>query len=121
MPLLNPPGFNPLEHVPTEITRKVVSELYAAGISMERIADRFDICVNTLKKHYRSELDENLENMIGGMVKNLYQDALSGDKKDRELWLKTRGKLAFAKAAEEKEREDKMISLLEAVVGVAKK
>lgn len=84
------------KYTPTDESRKIVRTLYAAGIPIDRICTRLEISQPTLRKYYKADLDDCLDSMIGGMVSNLYQDALSGDKKDREFWLKTVGKLAIA-------------------------
>jgi plasmid maintenance system antidote protein VapI len=92
------------DHVPTEETRLLVKELYAAGITKERIAKRFEICDDTLNKHYKNELDNEKEGMIAKLGKSLYQKALDGDGKAAEFWLKCQGKWSYAKAQEDTDR-----------------
>ncbi len=104
------------EHEPTEITRRLVMGWYAAGIPQKRICDHLDIDEKTLRKHYRVELDYTLDGMISKLSCNLYQDALNGDKSDREFWLKTRGRFSYAKAAEEDAKEKAQISLMEKLI-----
>ena len=89
------------KYEPTDESRALVRDLYAAGIRQERIAEHLEIDPTTLRKYYRNELDISFEKMIGGMVSNLFQDAMNGDKQSREFWLKTRGGLYFAKAPDE--------------------
>lgn len=100
-------------HEPTEFTRKLVRELFACGITRERIAQRLKICAETLNKHYEEELDDELENMIAAMHQNLYRDALEGCKADREFWLKTRGRFSFHK---EPEKQTTAEAILEKVM-----
>lgn len=90
------------EHKPTEAQRKLVRDMYAAGVPQSRLADHLDINEITLRKHYRAELDLNMDGMTTALGSNLYQDALSGDKQAREFWLKTRGRWSYAKPEEDK-------------------
>lgn len=92
--MARPPGTSDDTYKPTDENRELVRDWYAAGIPMDRIALRLEISNATLRKHYKSDLDDCFDGMVSGMIKNLYQDALGGDKKDRELWLRTRGRLA---------------------------
>lgn len=101
------PNFQPNEHVPTEATKACVSELNAAGVPQVRIAARYNMNVATLRKHYRAELDEKLDDMNAALGRNLYQDALAGNKKDREFWLRTRAGFVNAKSPEEIEAAKK--------------
>lgn len=103
-------------HKPTPETRLIVSELYMAGISKERLAKRLSICVETLDSHYRDELENNKERKIAILATNLYQDALDGDKHAREFFLRTQGRWSFAKPHEDNEKDDKMGALLEKLI-----
>jgi len=107
------PRKAPDAHVPTDENREIVRTLYAAGIPLDRIANRLCISHPTLSHHYKPELDHCLDNMIGALANNLYQDAINGDKKDREFWLKTRGRFAYHKPPEEVIRDNLNTSLLE--------
>lgn len=95
------PGGSP-EHEPTEETRKLVRNFYAAGVPQSRLAEHIGITEVTLRKHYRKEMDLNLDGMTSELATNLYQDALAGDKQSREFWLKTRARWSFAKPEDEK-------------------
>jgi len=101
-------------HYPTDIQRALVRDFYASGVPQERIAIHLQIDVKTLRKHYREDLDYNLDGMVGKLGKNLYQDALAGNEKAREFWLRTRGRWSNAKDRDE-EKDDKALSLLEQI------
>jgi hypothetical protein len=81
----------------------------------------FDIAEDTLRKHYRNELDNAHMYRTGKLSRNLYLDALNGCKSSREFWLKTQGKQAFAKTIEERAQDNKVISLLEEINANSKK
>jgi hypothetical protein len=103
-------------HSPTLAQREICRELYACGITKARIAERFGIDQDTLAKHYVEELDNNMEHMIGKLAKNLYQDALNGDEKSREFWLKCRGRWSYAKPPEDTERDRQQATLIERLI-----
>jgi hypothetical protein len=102
------------EHVPTDESRLIVKELYAAGIQKLRIAERLGIAEKTLIKHYVLELEDNKENMIAALSKNLYQDALNGSQQAREFWLKCQARWSYAKPPEEdkKSLSDELLARL---------
>lgn len=106
-------GEQPNQHRPTIKTRSKVEGFICAGFTYEQIATYLDISINTLKKHYKKELDETLMNKTMELTNNVYKDAIKGDKGQREFWLRTLGKLANAKPKEEKERDEKILTLLE--------
>ena len=89
--MARPRNDQPGQHKPTEETRALVKKMYAAGIPQTRICLHLDINVDTLIKYYRAEMDLTLDGMISLLADNLFQDALNGDKRDREFWLRTRG------------------------------
>lgn len=103
-------------HHPTEETRRVVKELYSAGIPRERIAKRFDIDLNTLEIHYRPELDEAKDCMTSTLGTGLYMDALNGDQGAREFWLKCQGRWSYAKPPEDSEKDKQQLSLMEKLI-----
>lgn len=105
-----------LEHKPTDESRLIVKELYAAGVTVARLAERFDIHEETLRKHYREELEDSLENMNSTLAKGLYADALSGDKAAREFWLKCRARWSYAKAPEDTAKDEKTQTLMEKLI-----
>ena len=89
----------PGEHIPNDKTRQFVADLYLAGIPKIRIAEHMKIDVDTLNKHYYDDLDHGLDTKVSILCSNLYQDALNGDKKDREFFLRTRGGFTNAQPA----------------------
>lgn len=106
-------GYQPNEHRPTVKTRSKVEGFLCAGFTHEQIATYLDICVNTLKKHYGKELKETWMDKTMFLTDSVYKDAVQGDKGQREFWLRTIGKLSNAKPREEKERDEKILTLLE--------
>lgn len=102
-------------HKPSDETKRVVKELYACGITQERIAERLEIDAKTLRLHYREELDNNMENMIASLAKNLYQDAMNGNDGAREFWLKTRGRFHYYKPPED-DKKSNTDTLLEKLI-----
>ncbi len=85
------------EHVPSIHTRSKVMEFVCAGFKQQDIAMYFDMDEKTLRKHYRNELDKSHMKRTAKLGKNLYLDALRGDKASREFWLKTQGRWSYAK------------------------
>lgn len=102
------------EHEPTPEKRQAVADFYLAGIPQARIASHLGINETTLVKYYRNEMDKNLDTMTTGLAKNLYQDALAGDKQAREFWLKTRARWSFARPDDDKKSVTE--SLLEKLI-----
>lgn len=109
-------GYQPHEHRPTDESRLLVKELYAAGIQKLRIAARFGISDETLNKYYSAEMDDSKDVMISALGKNLYNDAINGDEKAREFWLKCQGRWSYAKSPEDSEKDNKQLTLLEKVI-----
>jgi len=106
-------GIQPRQHIPTAKTRGKVEGFVCAGFTQEQIAKYLDISVDTLYKYYKQELDKTHMDKTAVLTDSVYKDALSGDKGQRELWLRTIGKLSNAKPREEKERDEKILTLLE--------
>jgi len=78
------------EHVPSEDDKKKVSSFAAVGITQEDIARVLKIDPQTLRKHYREELDTaaTLANAsIGG---KLFRKAQEGDTACLIWWTKSR-------------------------------
>ncbi len=106
-------GYQPNEHRPTDETKLIVKELYAAGVQRARIAKRLGIVEETLNKHYEEELDNSMELLINNLAKSLYQRAIDGDEKAAEFWLKCRARWAPAKSEEDIEKDKRQTSLME--------
>lgn len=100
-------------HEPNEKTRFLVAELYAQGIPQARIAKRLGINVATLTKHYREELDEHKDKLIAQLGKTVYTQAMGGDFKSQEFWLKCQGQWSYAKREQEQSLSE---TLLEKVI-----
>lgn len=109
-------GIQPNAHVPTLQTKSKVEALVAAGFTHEQIASNLNINNKTLTKHYKNELDNTMANRTIKLTESVYRDALKGDKQSRELWLRCRARWANAKSKEDREREEKTVSLLEQLV-----
>lgn len=80
-------------HVPTEITRAEVIALTSFGNTQEEIAKYLGICVDTLAKYYRYELDTAVVRANAQVARKLYNKAVNQDDLSAQIfWLKTRGK-----------------------------
>lgn len=79
------------EHIPTDESRLTV-ELYArAGIPAHLIADIIEIDTDTLNKYYTKELQHATPKAIARIASTIYQQALNGDMKAANLYMKTQG------------------------------
>ena len=99
------------EHVPTIHNRMKVIEFCCAGFSQDQIASYFSIHADTLRKHYRNELDNSLMMRTAKLSKNVYLDALRGDRWSRNFWLTHRGGWYPARGKEEDAGKDAEASL----------
>ena len=63
----------------------------AAGHTQATMAGRIGINVDTLRKHFRAELDEGTDFANSALGEVLYRKALSGDIKAIENWYDRRG------------------------------
>ena len=77
--------------VATDEHRKVVMIGTAAGHTQATMAVRIGINVDTLRKHFRAELDEGTDLANSALGEVLYRKALSGDIKAIENWYDRRG------------------------------
>lgn len=96
---------SPCPHKPTALTRELVKNLYAVGISIEKIANRMRIDAETVRKHYKEELDEALQNMNIIAMNRLYERVENGDYKSIMSWLKCRAGWKEASNDEENKNE----------------
>lgn len=76
---------------PSEEQRQMVMILAAAGHIQKMMAARLGINVDTLRKHFRAELDEGTDYANSALGEVLYKKALSGDIKAIENWFDRRG------------------------------
>jgi hypothetical protein len=104
------------QHVPTTAKRKLCRDLYFAGVSPQRIAKRFKITVATLYKYYEEDMDDKKEEKIIKISNLVYDDAVKGDKASRDTILKCVASWANAKPQEQKDKDEKIMTLLEKVV-----
>lgn len=77
-------------HKPNEENRKLVKTLSAVGTRYEDIAAKLDITDDTLRKHYRKELDEGRIEANASVAQTLFQQAKNGNTTAAIFWLKTR-------------------------------
>ena len=81
-------------HQPTEKQRQMVQIAKAAGLTDDQVSGLIGIDLKTLRKHYRSELDNANSRAIAAVAANLYKRATSDAKEAVPaaiFWLKTRG------------------------------
>lgn len=69
-------------HEPTAKTRNTVEVMAAAGIPQDDIARVLGICRDTLRRHYRDELDTGGSKMIAQVAGKLFDTAINGTGKE---------------------------------------
>lgn len=79
-----------IEHVPTDDTRLRVERMSGCGIPQEDIGLVIGICKNTLRKHYKTELDTARTIANSEVAGMLYGKCMDGDTTSMIFWLKTR-------------------------------
>lgn len=82
---------DPTPHEPTEKSREFVFNMSRAGITQVQIADIIGITDKTLRKHYRSELDNATALTVTQVAGCLLEKALGGDTPSQIFYLKTKG------------------------------
>ena len=82
----------PVPHKPTDATRQTVSLHATVGTRQEVIAEILGISVDSLQRHYRSELDTSREKANASVGGALFKKAMSGDTASMIFWLKTRAR-----------------------------
>ena len=88
-------GRPPFE--PTEAQRQLVKVLTASGHVQDVIGARVGCNKDTLRRHFRAEIDEGVDFANSAVGEKLLQKALSGDIKAIENWLDRRGGLPWRK------------------------
>ena len=91
---------------PYEVTdelRAKVRAWAAVGTTQEVIASELGICVDTLVKYYRDELNEASARGVANVASNLYAKAMSGDVTSMIFYLKTRGRWSEKASAGDEE------------------
>jgi len=82
-----------LPHEPTEKTKAEVAALTSFGNTQEEVAAYLGICVDTLVKYYRYELDTAVVRANAMVAKKLFNKAVNeNDLSAQIFWLKTRGR-----------------------------
>jgi len=79
-------------HQPTDATRQTVSLHATVGTRQEVIAEILGISVDSLQRHYRSELDTSREKANASVGGALFKKAMAGDTASMIFWLKTRAR-----------------------------
>jgi hypothetical protein len=80
-------------HEPTEATRKLCLTLSGYGVPQEEIGRQIGIHQETLRIHYRAELDSGVAQANARVAEGLYKKALSDGPQSASaamFWLKTR-------------------------------
>ena len=78
------------EHIPTEESRKLVRSLAAVGTRYVDIAHKLEITDDTLRKHYKAELEDGRIDANAQIANTLFQQAKKGNMTAAIFWLKTR-------------------------------
>jgi predicted ArsR family transcriptional regulator len=79
-----------VEHIPDEKSRLLVKSLSAVGIRYVDIAQKLDITDDTLRKHYRKELEDGRIDANASIGNTLFNQAKNGNTSAAIFWLKTR-------------------------------
>lgn len=66
-------------HEPNDLTRRMVVMCATNGFSHKRIAGMLDVCEDTLRKHYRWELDHGKDKMVVDTTQRLAQKYIFND------------------------------------------
>lgn len=100
-------------HLPTDASRETVSALYVFGVTQEDIAKYLDICVETLVKCYKRELETALVDANRKVANRLYNKATEQDDfQAQRFWLQTRGRWRTADKVEETKEAQSIIEKL---------
>jgi predicted transcriptional regulator len=80
-------------HQPSIQSRAEVSALTSFGNTQEDIAAHIGICVDTLYKYYKDELQNSVMRANAKVANKLYRRAVEGDDLSAQIfWLKTRAR-----------------------------
>jgi phage I-like protein len=80
-----------IEHISTIAIKRRVNDYVIAGASHEIIARLIGIDVETLKKHYKFQLETALSATVADISNCVVAQAREGCEKSQALFLKTRG------------------------------
>ncbi len=78
-------------HKPTGETRRMVEQHAAVGTPHRQIAKLLGVSLNTMKRHYREELDLGLARANAVVASTLFSAARRGNITACIFWMKTRG------------------------------
>lgn len=78
-------------HAPDSGSRRLVEHHAAIGTPHEQIAKLLQVSLNTLKKHYREELELGLARANAVVGGTLFNEAKKGNITAAIFWMKTRG------------------------------
>lgn len=78
------------EHIPDDNTRLLVKTLAAVGTRYVDIAHKLGINDETLRKHYRQDLEDGRIDANSQVASTLFQRAKQGNMTAAIFWLKTR-------------------------------
>src|SRR6187551_2855649 len=97
---------DPTPHEPTDKTRAEVTALTSFGNTQEEVPMYLGICVDTLAKYYRHELDTAVIRANAQVARALYNKAVNQDDLSAQtFWLKTRARWRTADQDEGKKLE----------------
>ena len=77
-------------HRPSERDKEFVRMLAAMNVSQDDIATKMGISDDTLRKHYKSELEDGRIDANASIGQTLFQQAKNGNTSAAIFWLKTR-------------------------------
>lgn len=79
-----------VEHIPDDKSRLLVKSLSSVGVRFVDIAIKLDITDDTLRKHYKKELDDGRIDANASIAQTLFQQAKAGNTTAVIFWLKSR-------------------------------
>lgn len=79
-----------MSHEPTDATRQLVQLHTTVGTPQDLIADLLGITSKTMRKHYRTELDQAVAKANATIGGALFNKAKGGDTTAMIFWMKTR-------------------------------
>ncbi len=77
------------KHEPSDTTREMVLGMVRVGVNQEYIAKALGIHHNTLRKHYKEELDTGKITANAEICNALFKSALDGNTAAQIFWMKT--------------------------------
>ncbi len=105
-------------HKPTVASRAEVSALTSFGNTQEEIAKYLGICIDTLAKYYRHELDTAAVTANAKVARCLFSKAVDQDDLSAQIfWLKTRGRWKTADQDKEADKSPAEAVLAQIITG----